>query len=68
MHVRVKYDNDCCDYVPDFMLDVLISRRDIVAFYRPSERKWAIVGRDPMRSPTCEAASLLRRRRTDILL
>lgn len=68
MHVRVRYDNDCYDYVPDFMLDVLISQRDIVAFYRPSERKWVIVGRDPTRNSTQETATFLRRRRTDILL
>ncbi len=32
MHERVTHDHSCCDCVPDFMPDVLISHRDIVGF------------------------------------
>jgi len=49
MHLRVRYADDKYDYSPDFMLDALISRRDIEAFYRPSEKRWIAIGRDETR-------------------
>ncbi|OPY70897.1 MAG: hypothetical protein A4E57_00212 [Syntrophorhabdaceae bacterium PtaU1.Bin034] len=67
-YLRVRYRDNRYDYVPDFMLDVLISSNEIAGFYRPSQKRWVIVGRDLLRgSDECADETLPRRRSTDVL-
>ncbi len=66
MFVRIRHRDNMYDFSPDFMLDMLISSRDIEAFYRPSEKRWITVGRDPTRRAEGKLdSSSFRRRKTD---
>jgi hypothetical protein len=49
MVIRVQYNNDVYDYVPDRVLNQQIARKNIKRFYRPSEKKWVTVGIDRLR-------------------
>jgi hypothetical protein len=49
MVIRVQYNNDVYDYVPDRVLNQQIVRKNIKRFYRPSEKKWVTVGVDRIR-------------------
>ena len=48
-YIRVKYQSNAFDYVPDHLLDTLITFNQISHFYRPSERRWVSIRLDPMR-------------------
>ena len=48
-YIRVKYQSNVFDYVPDDLLDTLISLSGITHFYRPCEKKWVVLGLDPIR-------------------
>ncbi len=48
-HIKVKYQNNDYDIVPDLMLNELISWKKIRQFYRSSEGRWVTVGSDPIR-------------------
>ena len=48
-HIKVKYQNNNYDFVPDYMLDQLISARKIKKFYRFSEERWVTAGFDRIR-------------------
>ena len=48
-HIKVKYQNNNYDFVPDYTLDQLISARKIKKFYRFSEERWVTAGFDRIR-------------------
>ena len=47
--IRVQYNNDRYDYVLGGVLNQQLARKNIKQFYRPSEKRWVIVGVDPIR-------------------
>jgi hypothetical protein len=49
MFLRVRYPNLTYDYVSAQMIDNLIAQKQIIMFYRPSERQWVDVELDPIR-------------------
>jgi len=49
MLVHVRYDNDSDGYVDALTLDRLFLGKTLKQFYRPSERRWVDVYRDPIR-------------------
>ena len=49
MSIRVVYNDNICDIVPVYILQVGIECRRIKLFYRESEKKWVSVGTDPVR-------------------
>jgi hypothetical protein len=49
MMLRVQYQNFNYDYVDTRTLDRLLLGRDLRGFFRPSEKKWVNVYRDPIR-------------------
>ncbi|HMK61764.1 MAG TPA: hypothetical protein VK452_11560 [Dissulfurispiraceae bacterium] len=50
MIIRVQYFNDVYDLISDIVLQRLIEDSRIRRFYRHSEKRWAIIGMDPVRS------------------
>jgi len=50
MSIRVVYYDNKCDTIPVFILQLGIDCNKIKMFYRASERKWATVGTDPIRT------------------
>lgn len=48
-YIRVKYQSNTFDYVPDHLLDTLITLNEITHFYRTCEKKWVVLGLDPIR-------------------
>jgi hypothetical protein len=48
-HIEVRYQNNGYDFVPDFMLNELITSLKVKQFYRCSEERWITVGSDPVR-------------------
>lgn len=49
MVIRVRYNNLKYDYVHSRALDMLIKTRRIHVFWRPSEKRWVRIDRDPVR-------------------
>ena len=49
MMLRVQYQNFNYDYVDSRTLDRLLLGRDLRGFFRPSDKKWVNVYRDPIR-------------------
>jgi hypothetical protein len=49
MMLRVHYSDFTYDYVDTRTLDRLLEGESLRGFYRPSERKWVNVSRDPVR-------------------
>lgn len=49
MHLRVIYNDNRHDIVPDFLLESLIRSRKVKQFYRYSELRWITIGTDPVR-------------------
>ena len=49
VHVHVRYISNAYDVVNDVALDELIAANRIKAFYRPSEKRWVLVGTDAVR-------------------
>lgn len=52
MVVKIRYKNNRYDLVKDEMFDQFLGQGKIKEFYRYSENRWVIVGRDPMRRET----------------
>ena len=61
-HIEVKYQNGAHAFVDDYLLDALIHSRQIQQFYRPSEKRWIIMGVDPIRKEKGEYSGRERRR------
>ncbi len=49
MLLHVQYDNDSDGYVDSYTLDNLLLGKTLKQFYRPSEKRWINVYRDPIR-------------------
>ncbi|WP_028893377.1 GSU3473 family protein [Syntrophorhabdus aromaticivorans] len=49
MLLRIQYPDSKYDYVDTPTLDRLIEFRRIRQFFRPSEKKWVDISRDPVR-------------------
>lgn len=49
MLLHVQYDNDSDGYVDSYTLDKLLLGKTLKQFYRPSEKRWINVYRDPIR-------------------
>ncbi len=49
MMIKVQYQNNHYDFVNTPTLDRLLGRNEIRQFYRPSEKRWIDVYRDPIR-------------------
>jgi len=49
VHVHVRYINNAYDVVNDVALDDLIAASRIKEFYRPSEKRWVVLGTDAVR-------------------
>lgn len=49
MYLRIQYHNEKYDYVPDFKLDSYLHSNLVKRFFRPSERRWVLLGADPVR-------------------
>lgn len=49
VHVHVRYINNAYDVVNDVALDELIAGNQIKEFYRPSEKRWVVLGTDAVR-------------------
>jgi hypothetical protein len=52
MFIRVVYDDNTCDTIPVYLLQLGIDCKKIKMFYRNCERRWITVGVDPMRKTT----------------
>jgi len=61
-HIEVKYQNGAHAFVDDYLLDALIHSRQIQQFYRPAEKRWIIIGVDPIRKEKREYPGAERRR------
>ncbi len=48
-YIRVKYRSNTFDYIPDHLLDTLITLNEITHFYRAGDKKWVVLGLDPVR-------------------
>ncbi len=48
-YIRVKYQSNTFDYIPDHLLDTLITLNEITHFYRGFDRKWVVLGLDAIR-------------------
>ncbi len=48
-HLRVEYQDNTYDYVPDWMLGDLIASNRIKRFFRPGDKKWVTPGVDAVR-------------------
>jgi hypothetical protein len=49
MAIRVVYNDNICDTIPFYILQMGIECNRIRLFYRESEKKWVTVGTDPVR-------------------
>ena len=63
-HMEVVYQNDTHAFVDDYKLDDLIHLGLIKSFYRPSEKRWVIIGIDKIRGGSKQKYAGLDRRRT----
>jgi len=61
-HIEVKYENGTHAFVDDYLLDALITSRQIQQFYRPSEKRWIRIGVDPIRKEKVGYSGRERRR------
>ena len=61
-HIEVKYQNGTHAFVDDYLLDALIRSGQIQRFYRPSEKRWIIIGVDPIRKERTKYSGTERRR------
>jgi hypothetical protein len=61
-HIEVKYQNGTHAFVDDYLLDALITSRQIQQFYRPSEKRWIRIGVDLIREKTAGYSGKERRR------
>lgn len=52
MVLRVKLEDERYDYVSSQAIEELIEQKQIVMFYRPSEKRWVDVSSDPIRRKT----------------
>ena len=48
-YINVRYSKYAYGMTPPLLLDKLIASHDIIQFYRESEKKWVVVGSDPIR-------------------
>jgi hypothetical protein len=48
-YIRVKYQSNTFDYIPEHLLDTLITLNEITHFYRSGDKKWVVLGLDPVR-------------------
>ncbi len=51
MTIRIQYRDDVYDIVSAITLHRLLEEGKIKKFYRYSEKKWVVVGVDPIRRP-----------------
>jgi hypothetical protein len=49
MLIRVVYEDNTLDMIPPTILQLGIECKKIKMFYRESEKRWVIVGADPVR-------------------
>ncbi len=49
-HIEVEYQDGKHAFIDDYLLDGLIKSMQIKQFFRPSEKRWIIIGIDPVRS------------------
>ena len=49
MALQVQYENYHFYFVASHALDKLLARKKVRRFYRPSEKRWVDVSRDPIR-------------------
>ncbi len=63
-HIEVEYQDGTHAFVDDYQLENLIRQSKIEMFYRPSEKKWAVIGVDPIRSGAAGPRNEIERRRT----
>jgi hypothetical protein len=49
MRIRVVFNDNICDMIPDFILQLGIACNKIKMFYRSSEKRWIVVDTDPIR-------------------
>lgn len=68
MLISVVYKNKRHDLVKGFLLDKLLAARELKRFYRHSEKKWVIVGTDPIRGMGGENPGYRRRRADSVLM
>jgi hypothetical protein len=61
-HIEVKYQDGTHAFVDDYLLDSLIRSGKIQQFYRPAEKRWIIIGVDPIRKEKREYPGAERRR------
>jgi len=65
MLIRVQYQNDLHGIVDAPTLDWLLLGKNLKRFYRPSEKRWVDVYRDPIRGLGGQAYSGPDRRQPD---
>ena len=63
-HIEVVYQDDNHAFVDDYKLEDLIHQGIIKMFYRPSEKKWVVIGIDRIRSSRTDWYAGFERRRT----
>lgn len=49
MILRVQYPNQKHDYLSSRMIDNFIAQKQIMMFYRPSQKRWIDIERDTIR-------------------
>ncbi|HTZ16799.1 MAG TPA: hypothetical protein VMB78_00005, partial [Dissulfurispiraceae bacterium] len=57
--IRVQYHNDVYDIVSSCTLQRFIAQGKIQQFYRYSEKRWIIIGSDPIRNAVDKGARML---------
>jgi hypothetical protein len=62
-YIRVKYQSNTFDYIPDNLLDTLITLNEITHFYRACDKKWVVLGLDAIRKKETDYHAPERRRR-----
>ena len=61
-HIEVEYTDGKHAFIDDYSLERLIRSKEIRQFFRPSEKRWIIVGMDPVRSWKGNYCGMERRR------
>jgi hypothetical protein len=67
MGIRVVYQNHYVDEVPFYILQLGIECQRIKMFYRNSEKRWVVVGVDPVRRNIVNKYTGPERRSTELL-
>jgi hypothetical protein len=62
MFLCVRYPNLTYDYVSAQMIDDLIAQKQIIMFYRPSQRRWVDVEWDSIRRESARRYDGIERR------